>query len=205
MIDKYTENNPLSQLSFLLLRNRNVITLNDFAEPPEKTKTKLFSILKEHRNSEEFSLHNTLQMKTIGQNEPFGQISLLKGLQKAKSLFAGSPLYFHKEVYAVIGSSNTNDTEDIYSALDFFSRESIRVSIVSLNCSCYLFERIVELCNGRLAVPSNKETYEDYIFDIAEPLFAQTTNTVNCDFNVCFPHLKILKNPQLCMCHRKLM
>lgn len=205
MIDKYQENNPLSQLSFILMRNRGLLTLNTFNDSVNAVRDRFDRILDEHRLNQEFNLHNTLQMKSVSGNEPLGQISLLKGLHKCQELFETSPLYFYKEVYIVLSSSNTNDNEDIFSSLEYFKANSIRISIISLNCTCFLYEKIVDTCNGKLAVPANREELEDYIFDIAEPIFMQMEKTLNCNFKVSFPFLSTLETPILCMCHDKLV
>lgn len=205
MIDKYQENNPLSQLSFILMRNRGLSVLNTFNDSVNAVRDRFDKILDENRTSQEFNLHNTLQMKTISSNEPLGQISLLKALKKCQELYETSPLYFYKEIYIVLSSSNTNDNEDIYECLEYFRSNSVRISIISLNCTCYLYEKIADICYGKLVVPANREELEDYIFDIAEPIFVQAEKTLNCNFKVSFPFLSTLETPLLCMCHDKLM
>ena len=205
MISEFEENNPLSQLAFILLRNEKVLTLKVFDESTDKLKKKISEIVTQYSDSQEFNLHNTLQMKTIGQDEPLGRISLLKGLNKCRELFLNSPMYYYKEVYTILSSSNTKDKSDIFVALDYFTKYKIRISILSLNCSLYLYEKIAETCDGKIVVPTNKEELEDYIFDIAEPLFIQTDSSLNCNFSVSFPGLEILKGPILCMCHDEIM
>lgn len=205
MIDKYQENNPLSQLSFIFMRNRGLSVLNTFNESVNAVRDRFDRILDEHRMNQEFNLHNTLQMKSVSGNEPLGQISLLKALKKCQEMFETSPLYFYKEIYVVLSSSNTNDNEDIFTSLEYFRANGIRISIISLNCTCYLYDKIVDTCNGKLVVPANREELEDYIFDIAEPIFMQVDKTLNTNFKVSFPFLSALETPMLCMCHDKLM
>lgn len=205
MIAEYEENNPLSQLAFIFLRDKKATIIKHFDATLDNIKKKFTKIISQYQDNQEFNLHNTLQMKTRTENEPFGQISLVKGLQSCKQLFLDSPMYYYKEVYAILSSSNTIDGEDCYTILQYFKNHRIRISILSLNCSLYFYEKVVETCKGELAVPINKEEMENYIFKISDALFIQTSSKIDCNFSVSFPSLKILKGLIICMCHKRIM
>ena len=73
-------------------------------------------------------------------------------------------MYYHKEVYIIIGSVNTNDSKDLFELIKKFKEEQIRISIISLCGSTYIYDRIVKLCQGKIAFPLNKDDLEDYLF-----------------------------------------
>lgn len=164
MIDKFVENNPLSEMSILLLRDLKSICLKNFKENFFKAKTVIKKMVKENTDNEDFNLHATLKMTTIKENEPKGQISILNGLTMAKDLFSNSPLYYHKEVYLITSSVNSIDSDDFFNIIDWYKSQKIRISIISLSCNNFLYKKIIESCNGKIVFPSKKDDFEDYIF-----------------------------------------
>ena len=70
-------------MGFLLLRNLQVIQLKKFSEPNHFLKRKLDKYMLKTQSNVGFNLHNTLNMQTVNDNDPFGQISLYKGLELA--------------------------------------------------------------------------------------------------------------------------
>jgi transcription initiation factor TFIIH subunit 2 len=164
MVDKYIENNPLSEMAILLLQDLKCKTLKKFEDSFTDVKKSLAGIINDNTETEDFNIHNTLKMTRVKENEPQGQISIMKGLVKSKKLFQKSPLYFHKEIYFITASVNSNDSEDYQETINWFGKEKIRISIISLSCDTFFYSKIVKKCQGKIVFPSKQDDFEDYIF-----------------------------------------
>ena len=99
---------------------------------------KLKKIIKE-LSFDDFNLHSTLKMDSKKETEPLGEISIYEGLEKAKEIFKLSPLFYHKEIYMVLGSANSIDVGPIFELVSWFKEQNIRISIINVTCNTYLF------------------------------------------------------------------
>jgi len=163
-VEKYEENNPLSQLAIVLLRDRRSILLCDFDISKEEKLRILHELIHiNDKSSREFNLHSTLQIKAVDEKEPFGQISLYNGFERARKLFQTTPLYFHKEVHLILGSSGTNDHSDPLQPVLELARDGTRVHVISMNGRAFILEKITELSRGNLEVPHCAGEFEETI------------------------------------------
>lgn len=74
---------------------------------------------------DDFNLHSTLRMSQVKESEPFGELSLYEGLRRAKEVFEIQPLYFNKEIYIILGSYNSVDSQPIYELVQWFVKQKI--------------------------------------------------------------------------------
>jgi len=151
-------------LAIVLLRDRRSVLLCDFDVSKEEKLRLLTELVHlNDKSSREFNLHSTLQIKAVDEKEPFGQISLFNGFERARKLFQTTPLYFHKEIYLLLGSSGTNDhTDPLQPVLDL-AKDGTRINIISMNGRAFILEKITEISKGTLQVPHSVGQFEEII------------------------------------------
>lgn len=164
LIDKFEENNPLSLLSVYLLRDLRCTQMIDSSNSHEKKKEEIEKHLKNARSDDRFNFHSSLLIKKVTDFDPVGQISLYNGLQVARGIFEKTPMYYHREIVLVLSSTGTNDAKDIYELLEDLVNLKVKINIISMSGTNYLFKQVVKRTGGKLYLAGSKLEFEEQLF-----------------------------------------
>lgn len=199
LLDKFEQNNPLSQLGVYLLRNLkcdNFIGLN--STTIERTKI-MDSFVSAAQNNRSLNIHSSLQIKAVNEHEPSGQISLYNAFKVAQKVFSEHGDYAFREIYFILSSIGTNDANDIYEAIKLLGNRKVKINIISLNCENFLYREIVKRTGGQLFVPNSKHDFEEVVYNIADPIFILENDSYL--FCVAFISLVHTTYPFYCSIH----
>ena len=105
----------------------------------------------------------SLKVKNESLVEPKGEISLFNGLRQCLSCFESSRSIFPKEIYIILGSSNTNDCSDINLMINEIADKSISVSLLSMNGEWRLFHLMQRMINMKIICSNSSNKVTHYI------------------------------------------
>lgn len=128
-ITEYFDQNPISQISLAVTRDRVAQKITDLSGNPRSQIHKLDSLLNMTGLA---SLQNTI---TLG-------ISMLKHI----------PNYGHREVLVLFSSLSTCDPGDIFSTIKDAIALKIRISVICLAAEVFVCKQIAELTGGSFSV-----------------------------------------------------
>ena len=132
-IREYFDQNPLSHLGLIAIRNGIAHRLTDLSGSPE-------AHIKALRNSMECG----------------GDASLQNALELSRSFLAQIPSYGHREVLIIFSALNTCDPGDIMETLKKCKDAKIRCSIVGLSAEIYVCKLLCEETGGVYSVSLNE-------------------------------------------------
>ncbi|ORD99706.1 TF2H2 [Hepatospora eriocheir] len=104
---------------------------------------------------------------------------------------------FQKEVFFIISSIGSRDTDTVNSVIQELKDAHIKISIISLCGEVSVFKRITEITNGKFFVPEDAIHFRTILHFFTFPI--ENTNTKIKLMKLGFPE-KSLDN-QICTCH----
>lgn len=152
-IHQFFDQNPLSQIGLMLLKNGKAETLSFLSASPEAHVKKL-----------------------EGGFDLQGEISLQNGLELGIEILKTVPGHGHREIIFLLTSLNTSDPGDIFQTIKNLKTERVRVSILGLAAEVFIYKHIAEETKGRYYVALSEKHLEDSILQLVPPPAALQTS-----------------------------
>jgi transcription initiation factor TFIIH subunit 2 len=126
-IREFFDQNPISQLAVVILRNGIAKTISHLSGNPNQ-----------HLGA----------IKAEMRQEPRGNPSLQNALEVSAALLSGAPSHGTREVVIVLGALLTSDPGDIYQTIRRCAKQRVRVNVVGMGARMYICGEIVGRTNG---------------------------------------------------------
>eukprot|EP00300_Choanocystis_sp_HF-7_P009995 c16736_g1_i3.p1 GENE.c16736_g1_i3~~c16736_g1_i3.p1 ORF type:complete len:403 (+),score=74.79 c16736_g1_i3:167-1210(+) len=181
-VREYFDQNPLSHLGIMCMRNTFAEKLTDLSSNPRY----------------HLDVLDKLAIKCEG------DISIQNALEVSRRSLLRIPKYGSREVVIILGSISTCDPSDILSTIDKMAEANIRCSIVSLAPEMYVCRRLTEKCHGTFAVAEDELQLCDLLSAFAPPPPARQQNKMATLVRMGFPQASRTDYSTLCTCHEKL-
>lgn len=192
-IREYFEQNPISQLGILGLREGIAIPVSPMSGNPT-----------DHINA----------VRNLRATEPKGNPSLQNGLNMARAALHHTPSHGTREVVIVLGALLSSDPGDIHDTIKACIKDRIRVNIIGLAAQMHI---CAEICrktnsgdNGCYNVAVDEVDFRDLLMAITTPPVVRSTDAEAQRLNraallmMGFPSRVVENKPTLCACHANL-
>ena len=173
-VDEYFDQNPISQIGIVMMRNGVAQVVSEVSGLPEHHKDRIRGLKARQ--------HNRI--------EPEGDPSLQNALELARSLIGSNFSDYSlgsskssKEILIIYGALFTSDPGDIHKTIDTLAKEQIRVRIIGLAAQVAICQEIVDKTNSlagtqnralilarHYGVIMNDAHFKELLMDCVEPL-----------------------------------
>uniref|UniRef100_A0A5S6QUB5 General transcription factor IIH subunit n=1 Tax=Trichuris muris TaxID=70415 RepID=A0A5S6QUB5_TRIMR len=179
-LDDFFDQNPISQVCLLGVRDKKVTKLTEFASNPRKQK----EALNEHLY-----------------DEGSGEFSLQNSLEKAISLLKDTPSHCIREVLAVVGSLGSCDPGDISSTIESLGAHKVVCNLIILSAEVFIYKKVAEATGGKHTVILDEADFKETLSFFVIPPAASTT--MDCSLvRMGFPERVESKDRwSFCACH----
>ena len=192
-IREYFEQNPISQLGILGMRDGVAIQISDMSGNPT-----------DHINA----------MKALRGTDPKGNPSLQNGIEMARGALYHTPSHGTREVVIILGALHTSDPGDIHDTIKACIKDQIRVSIIGLAAQMYICAEICRKTNAGdqncYNVAVDEVNYRELLMGVTTPPVVHSTDTDVQKRNQAallmmgFPSRIVEERATLCACHGNL-
>ncbi|GAM83647.1 hypothetical protein ANO11243_016350 [Dothideomycetidae sp. 11243] len=192
-ITEFFEQNPISQLGILGMKDGVAIRLSDMSGNPND--------------------HITA-VKALRGTDPKGNPSLQNALEMARAALYHTPSHGTREVVIVLGALLSSDPGDIHDTIRSCVKDKIRVSIIGLAARMHICTEIVRRTNGgddsAYSVAVDEVSYRELLMGITTPPVMRATDVEMRERNKAallmmgFPSRVAEDTPTLCACHGNL-
>ncbi|KAK0248669.1 hypothetical protein LTR12_010580 [Friedmanniomyces endolithicus] len=192
-VREFFEQNPISQLGILGMREGLAIRVSDMSGNPNDHITAL---------------------KLLRATEPKGNPSLQNALDMARAALYHTPSHGTREVVIVLGALLSSDPGDIHDTIKSCIRDRIRVRIIGLAARMHICAEICRKTNGGdesyYSVAVDEVDYRQQLMSITTPPVLRATDTEAQKQNQAallmmgFPSRIVEEKPTLCACHGNL-
>lgn len=192
-IREYFEQNPISQLGILGMREGLAIRVSDMSGNPN-----------DHINA----------IKALRSTDPKGNPSLQNALEMARAALYHTPSHGTREVAIILGALHTSDPGDIHDTIKACIKDKIRVNIIGLAAQMFICAEICRKTNqgdtNCYNVAVDEVHYRELLMSITTPpvvrasdLEAQKRNQAAL-LMMGFPSRIVEEKATLCACHGNL-
>lgn len=192
-IREYFEQNPISQLGVLGMREGLAIRVSDMSGNPND---------------------HIAALKHLRGTDPKGNPSLQNALDMARAALYHTPSHGTREVVIILGALLSSDPGDIHDTIKACIRDRIRVRIIGLAAQMYICAEICRKTNGGdenyYDVAVDEVDYKQQLMDITTPPLLRATDTEAQKQNQAallmmgFPSRVVEDKATLCACHGNL-
>ena len=192
-IREFFEQNPISQLGILGMREGLAIRVSDMSGNPND--------------------HITA-VKALRSTEPKGSPSLQNALEMARAALYHTPSHGTREVVIILGALLTSDPGDIHDTIKACIKDRIRVSIIGLAAQMHICAEICRKTNAgdekAYNVAVDEVDYREMLMSITTPPVVRSTDTEAQKRNQAallmmgFPSRIVEEKATLCACHGNL-
>lgn len=193
-VGEYFEQNPISQLGVLGMRDGLAIRISDMSGNPN-----------DHINA----------IKGLRTTEPKGNPSLQNALEMARAALYHTPSHGTREVVIILGALLSSDPGDIHDTIKSCIKDKIRVSIIGLAARMHICTEICAKTNAgdtnTYNVALDEVHYRELLMQITTPPVMRTTDMTAQQKSASaallmmgFPSRMVEKTPTLCACHGNL-
>ncbi|OTA24778.1 hypothetical protein BTJ68_12234 [Hortaea werneckii EXF-2000] len=193
-VREFFEQNPISQLGILGMREGLAIRVSDMSGNPN-----------DHINA----------LKQLRGTEPKGNPSLQNALDMARAALYHTPSHGTREVVIVLGALLTSDPGDIHSTIKACIKDRIRVRIIGLAAQMHICAEICRKTNNNSSeyynVAVDEVDYRQQLMEITTPPVLRATDEAAQKASQAallmmgFPsRIAIEEKPTLCACHGEL-
>lgn len=193
-VREFFEQNPISQLGILGMRDGLAIRVSDMSGNPNDH----IAAIKE--------------LRTI---EPKGNPSLQNALEMARAALYHTPSHGTREVVIILGALLSSDPGDIHETIRACIKDKIKVSIIGLAARMHI---CAEICaktnagdNGSYNVAIDEVSYREQLMGITTPPVMRTTSASDAQeasaaalLMMGFPSRIVEEHATLCACHGNL-
>ncbi|KXL41819.1 hypothetical protein M433DRAFT_65922 [Acidomyces richmondensis BFW] len=192
-VREYFEQNPISQLGILGMREGIAIRVSDLSGNPNDHITAL---------------------KALRGTEPKGNPSLQNALELARAILYHTPSHGTREVVIIMGALLSSDPGDIHVTIKGCIRDRLHVRMIGLAAQMHICGEICRRTNGGddnyYTVAIDEVDYRQQLMDITTPPVLRSTDTEMQKQNQAallmmgFPSRIVEDRPTLCACHGNL-
>lgn len=192
-VREFFEQNPISQLGILGMRDGIAIRISDMSGNPN-----------DHINA----------VKALRAIEPKGNPSLQNALDMARAALYHTPSHGTREVVIILGALLTSDPGDIHDTIKACIKARIRVSIIGLAAQMHICAEICRKTNAGdencYHVAIDEVDYRELLMSITTPPVVRSTDTEAQRRNQAallmmgFPSRVVEETATLCACHGNL-
>jgi len=150
-IEGYFDQNPISQLALIQLRNGTAEKITELSGNSRHHKSKL----DEHMTNQ----------KELGQGMP----SLRAGLELASAQLEMQASYGVREVLILYGSLSTSDRGDIFKTAEKLLEKKIKVSVVGFGAELYVAKAICDKTGGQYSVATEANKMRSKVLEMTTP------------------------------------
>ncbi|KAI5072230.1 hypothetical protein GOP47_0012336 [Adiantum capillus-veneris] len=179
-IREFFDQNPLSHLGLIIIRNGLAQRLTELSGSPE-------AHIKALRNNMECG----------------GDSSLQNALDLARGVLTQIPSYGYREVLIVYSALSTCDPGDIMDTLAHCKMAKIRCSLVGLSAEIYICKLLCERTGGIYSVALNENHLKELILEHAPPPPALAESAIASLVRMGFPERSSEEAVALCACHKE--
>lgn len=186
-VREFFEQNPISQLGLLGLRDGLAVRISDMSGNPT-----------EHINA----------IQALRTQDPKGLPSLQNGLEMARGSLFHTPSHGTREILIIIGSLFSSDPGDIHQMISTLVNDRIRVGIVGLAAQVAICRELCAKTNGgddtTYGVALNEQHFRELVMDVTTPpaTYSQKQSASSL-LMMGFPSRTVEASPSLCACHSK--
>ncbi|KAI7247014.1 TFIIH basal transcription factor complex, subunit SSL1 [Hortaea werneckii] len=193
-VREFFEQNPISQLGILGMREGLAIRVSDMSGNPN-----------DHINA----------LKQLRGTEPKGNPSLQNALDMARAALYHTPSHGTREVVIVLGALLTSDPGDIHSTIKACIKDRIRVRVIGLAAQMHICAEICRKTNNNSSeyynVAVDEVDYRQQLMEITTPPVLRATDEAAQKASQAallmmgFPsRIAMEEKPTLCACHGEL-
>ncbi|KAH9325292.1 hypothetical protein KI387_005470, partial [Taxus chinensis] len=179
-VREFFDQNPLSHLGIIIIRNGVAHRLTDLSGSPESHIKALASSL-----------------------ECSGDSSLQNALDLAHGYLNQVPLYGHREVLVLFSALSTCDPGDIMDTIRKCKDAKMRCSVVGLSAEIYICKHLCEETGGLYSVALDESHFKDLLLEHAPPPPAIAEFAVASLVKMGFPQRGAEGVISICACHKE--
>lgn len=189
-IREFFEQNPISQLGIIGMRDGVAIRISDMSGNP----TSHLAAVRECRS-------NAM--------EPKGNPSLENALQMARAGLFHAPSHGTREILLIFGALHTSDPGDIHNTINNLVQDKIRATVIGLAAQVAICAELVSRTNdGDLSsygVVLHEQHYRELFMAVTTPpvTHESANKTTSSLLMMGFPSRTVEDHPSLCACHTK--
>jgi transcription initiation factor TFIIH subunit 2 len=186
-IHEYFEQNPISQLGIVGMRDGIALRISDMSGNPT-----------DHTNA----------VQNMRKQEPKGNPSLENALEMSRAALFHAPSHGTREILLVFGALHTSDPGDIHHSIDNLVLDKIRVQVVGLAAQVAICrELVVKTNNGDpsgYSVVLHEQHFRELMLDVTTPpITHDQTKSASSLLMMGFPSRTVEPYPTLCACHTR--
>ena len=192
-IREFFEQNPISQLGILGMRDGVAVRISDMSGNPN-----------DHINN----------VRDLRGKDPKGNPSLQNALEMARAALYHTPSHGTREVVIILGALLTSDPGDIHDTIKACIKDRIRVSIIGLAAQMHICAEICRKTNSgdenSYNVAVDEVNFREILMSITTPPVVRATDTEAQKQNQAallmmgFPSRIVEEKATLCACHGNL-
>ncbi|KAJ5238694.1 hypothetical protein N7468_003313 [Penicillium chermesinum] len=186
-VREFFEQNPISQLGVIGLRDGLAIRVSDMSGNPT-----------EHIEA----------IQSLRTHDPKGLPSLQNGLEMARGALFHTPSHGTREVLIIFGSLLSSDPGDIHQTINTLINDKVRVRIVGLAAQVAICRELCTKTNGgdetAYGVALHEQHFRDLMLDVTTPPASYSQKeSASSLLMMGFPSRTVESSPSLCACHSK--
>ncbi|XP_011089329.1 general transcription factor IIH subunit 2 [Sesamum indicum] len=179
-IREFFDQNPLSQIGIVTLKDGVAHSLTDLGGSPES--------------------HIKVLM---GKLTSSGDASLQNGLDLVQSLLNQIPTYGHREVLILYSALSTCDPGDIMETVQKCKASKVRCSVIGLSAEVYICKYLCQETGGSYSVALDESHLKELVFEHAPPPPAIAEFAVANLIKMGFPQRAAEGVISICSCHKE--
>ncbi|KIX08937.1 uncharacterized protein Z518_00015 [Rhinocladiella mackenziei CBS 650.93] len=186
-IREFFEQNPISQLGIVGMRDGIAIRVSDMSGNPNVHLSAIQRIRKE---------------------EPKGNPSIENALEMARAALFHAPSHGTREILLIFGALHTSDPGDIHRTIDSLVADKIRATVIGLAAQVAVCAELVSKTNnGDLSgygVVLHEQHFRELFMSVTTPpVTNDSTKSASSLLMMGFPSRTVEDRPSLCACHTK--
>ncbi|KAJ5149305.1 hypothetical protein N7448_000883 [Penicillium atrosanguineum] len=186
-VREFFEQNPISQLGVLGLRDGLALRVSDMSGNPTEHLTAI---------------------QSLKIQDPKGLPSLQNGLEMARGALFHTPSHGTREVLVIFGSLLSSDPGDIHHTINTLIGDKVRVRIVGLAAQVAICRELCTRTNGgdetAYGVALNEQHFRELMMDVTTPPASYSQKqSASSLLMMGFPSRTVEARPSLCACHSK--
>nr|CAG4643949.1 EOG090X05VA [Lepidurus arcticus] len=185
-IQEFFDQNPISQMSILITRNKRAEKITELAGNPRK---------------------HIEALQKLRDTSCSGEPSLQNGLEAALQVLQNMPSHTSREVMVIFGSLTTCDPGDISVTLQSLQQKQVRVCAVGMSAEVHVLRRVCKGTKGEYGVPLDEQHFRSIVLDNVLPPKSQGSSE-SALVKMGFPGRGLAGTseeddnlPALCVCH----
>ncbi|KAK7921098.1 hypothetical protein PG985_009120 [Apiospora marii] len=188
-VREYFEQNPISQLSIVGMRDGVAVRVSDMSGSPS---------------------HHLEKLEEWVKQEPQGSPSLQNALEMCRGALFNTPSHGTREVLVVYGALMSSDPGDIHDTISSLIKDRVRVSVVGVAAQVAICAELCSKTNGgdesgyRIAL--HEQHFRDLLLELTTPPATRTEEQSNASLLMMgFPSRTLAEGDTInyCACHNR--